>query len=326
MNSDRVPRNVGQMTPAWDTAVELFVDHLRLERDRSPHTVAAYGRDVRDLAAFAVAADVAVPSKLEIDHLRRWLASMSERGLARTTVARRVSAVRTWFAFLTHAHIVDRDPTERLRSPRTAKPLPRVLTVGQTVSLIEAAGRQPAKEGDSEARALLRDALGARDRAVIEILYAGGLRVAEVSGVDLTDVDLVAGHVRVLGKGRKPRQVPLGTPARDAIECWVAEPRAALLRSGVDPAGALFVNERGERLRERSIRRIVEQAGRRAGVGHVTPHTLRHTYATHLLEGGADLRSVQELLGHASLATTQRYTHLSRGRLREIHASAHPRA
>lgn len=311
----RDPNTVGDegvpaLSPTWIAAIAAFRDHLVLDRDRSPHTVDAYVRDARDVAAFCSRFAIDHPDEVELLVLRRYLAALGERGYARATVARRASAVRTLFAFLARKGYVRADPAQLLGSPQQGRSLPRVLRPDQVAQLILAPD--------------VTTATGQRDRALLELLYATGARVSEACGLDLAALDLAQGLVRVLGKGRKERIVPLGEPCRDALDHYLGDGRSVL--SSGRARDAVFLNTRGERLGTRDARSAVEAAGRAAGVGHVTPHTLRHTYATHLLEGGADLRAVQELLGHASLATTQRYTHLSRGRLREVHATAHPRA
>jgi site-specific recombinase XerD len=296
--------------PAWHDGLAAFRDHLVLQRDASAHTVAAYVRDAADLAAFCVDLAVDDPADVELLVLRRYLAHLGERGLARATVARRTSTVRTFFRFLLRTGRVERDPASLLGTPKQGRTLPRVLRPEQVAALITAPDTHTPE--------------GSRDRALLELLYSSGARVSEACGLDLAAVDLPQGLVRLFGKGRKERLVPLGEPCRDALDRYVREARPVLHAGAV--IDAVFLNGRGDRLGSRDARSIVQRAGRAAGVGHVTPHTLRHSYATHLLEGGADLRAVQELLGHASLATTQRYTHLSRGQLVEVHTLAHPRA
>ncbi|MFA9431286.1 site-specific tyrosine recombinase [Egicoccus sp. AB-alg2] len=309
--SDDAGDEAGALSPAWSAAVEHLVEHLELERGRGEHTVSAYRRDATDLARTCTAWGIDHPGEVELLTLRRYLATLSERGYARSTIARRSSVVRSLFAFLKRRGVVARDPAALLASPKQGRHLPRVLRVDEVERLL--AGPDP----DTP--------VGRRDRALLELLYASGARVGEVCGLDVGHVDLAQGQVRLLGKGAKERIAPLGEPAVDAVQAYLEGARAALL-DGAAAQDALFVNTRGGRLGTRDARTVVQHAGVAAGVGHVTPHTLRHSFATHLLESGADVRVVQELLGHASLATTQRYTHLSRGRLREVHALAHPRA
>lgn len=295
---------------AWAGAIEAFADHLHLERDRSPNTVAAYRRDLTDLAWFCADLGVNHPGQVVLKTLRRYLGRLDAEGYARSTIARRASATRTFYAFLLRRSIVDHDPAHLLQSPKQGRHLPRVLRPDQVVQLLTAPP--------------LDSAAGLRDRALLELLYSSGARVSEACDLDLRGLDLASGLLRVLGKGRKERIVPLGEPAIDALEAYVRAGRPELARAVDRAPDALFLNTLGRRLGTRDARTAVERAARSAGLGHVTPHTLRHSYATHLLEGGADLRTVQELLGHASLATTQRYTHLSRGRLIEVYTMAHP--
>jgi site-specific recombinase XerD len=295
----------------WRHAVELLVEHTALERGRRDNTVAAYRADALDLAASCVARGVEHPGEVTRLILRRYLATLAERGLASSTRARRTSVTRTWFALLARRGLIGEDPSLLLESPRAGRPLPRVLRVDQIDLLLVA------PDGET--------ALGVRDRALLELLYASGARVSEACGLDLDGLDLAQRQVRLAGKGGKERIVPLGAPAVAALERYVRAARPQLL-GGARAQAAVLVGARGGRLGTRDAREVVARAGRAAGLGHVTPHQLRHAFATHLLDRGADLRQVQELLGHASLATTQRYTHLSRGRLQEVHARAHPRA
>jgi site-specific recombinase XerD len=295
---------------AWDDAVELLVEHIGLERGRRAATVAAYRSDARDLARTCLGWGIVRPDEVELATLRRYLAVLAERGYARSTAARRASTLRVWFGLLERRGVVPRDPTLLLATPKQGRHLPRVLRVDQVAALIDAPDAGTA--------------VGARDRALLELLYATGARIAEACGLDLDAVDQAQQLVRLDGKGGKQRIVPLGEPAVDALEFYLRSARGRLIGSAT--TNAVLLNTQGGRLGTRDARTAVQRAGLAAGLGHVTPHTLRHSYATHLLEHGADVRQVQELLGHASLATTQRYTHLSRGRLREVHASAHPRA
>jgi site-specific recombinase XerD len=298
------------IAPAWLAAIDLLVEHLAHERGRRPNTVDAYRRDATDLARTCTAWGVEHPGDVELLTLRRYLADLTERGYARATVARRASVLRSWFALLRRREVVARDPAALLGSPKQGRHLPRVLRVDEVDRLLSTPD--------------LTTPVGLRDRALLELLYASGARVSEACSLDLPALDLPQGQVRLFGKGAKERIAPLGEPAVDALRDYVAAGRPALL--GPRTSDALLLNTRGGRLGARDARTAVERAATRAGLGHVTPHTLRHSFATHLLESGADVRVVQELLGHASLATTQRYTHLSRGRLREVHAAAHPRA
>lgn len=306
--------------PPWVAALELFVEHLAGERGRRPHTVAAYRRDVTDLARACTAMDVDHPADVDLSLLRRYLADLVEQGYARSTVARRTSSLRSFFALLRRHEVVATDPAALLGSPKQGRHLPRVLRVDEVERLLAAPDPTTA--------------VGARDRTLLELLYATGARVSEACGLDLDALDRAEGLVRLDGKGAKQRIVPIGAPALRAVDHYLEVARPQLLRArttatttgATGTTDALLLSTHGVRLGVRDARTAVARAARSAGVGHVTPHTLRHAFATHLLEGGADVRVVQELLGHSSLATTQRYTHLSRGRLREVHATAHPRA
>lgn len=291
----------------WEAAVEAFAHHVSMEQGRSPNTVVAYVRDARAVAEYCADHGI-LPDDVALTVLRRYLAHLAEQGYARATVARRASVTRSFFGLLARDGIVERDPAHLLGTPKQSRTLPRVLRPDQVVALLERPDRHTPT--------------GLRDRALLELLYSSGCRVSELCGLDIADVELGDRLVRLLGKGSKERLVPLGEPAVERLEAYLRSGRPEL--SPAEPA--LFLNTHGDRLGTRDARTVVERTARAAGLGHVTPHTLRHSYATHLLEGGADLRTVQELLGHASLATTQRYTHLSRGRLQEIYTQAHPRA
>lgn len=302
-----------EIAPGWQQALDVLVTHLRDEKRRSPHTVAAYRGDASQLVAWAQELGIDAPQEVTLPTLRRWLGHLAERGDARSSTARRASSVRVWFALLHERELLEMDPASLLQPPRQSTHLPRVLRPEQVVLLLDA------PTADTP--------LGLRDRALLEVLYSSGARVQELCDLDLIGLDLTEERVRLLGKGRKERLVPLGEHAVQRLRAWLREGRPAVLAAaGAAPTNALFLGARGARLGTRGARDVVAQHAREAAIGHVTPHTLRHSYATHLLEGGADLRAVQELLGHAALATTQRYTHVSRGRLREVHARAHPRA
>ncbi len=294
----------------WEAALAGFATHLAHERMLADRTVAAYLADARQLATRCGEAGIAGPDEVTPLVLRRHLAQLVEAGAARTTLARKASSLRRLFAWLA-AHEVVEDPTTRLAAPRRPAPLPRALTRHQVAAVLDAVD-----DGSP---------VGLRDRALLELLYATGVRVAELVGADLGDLDLEQGVLRVTGKGNRPRQAPVGEPACAAVRRWRSEGRPALLAADrAEPA--LLLGARGGRLDPRSARRAVERAGVRAGVGPLTPHQLRHSCATHVLEGGADLRSVQELLGHRTLATTQIYTKVSRRQLRQAYDQAHPRA
>ena len=302
---------------AWRAAVDELVRHTRAERGRRPRTVDAYRRDAVHVAHALSAVGVDGPSRVGRDELRGYLADLADAGAARATIARRTSTLRTWFALLERRGLVDADPAALLGTPKQGRHLPRVLRVDQVEALIEAADTT--------------SATGQRDRALVELLYASGARIEEACTLTLDRLDLAQSQVRLEGKGGKDRIVPIGSAAVRAMRDYLDRARPVLLdatRGGAPRPtdGVVLRGDRGGPLGTRDARTIVGRLADAADVGHVTPHTLRHSFATHLLEGGADLRVVQELLGHASLATTQRYTHLSRGRLREVHALAHPRA
>ncbi len=300
---------------AVDAVVHVdFAAHLRSQRGLSEHTVRAYLSDLDDLAGFAARRGRTSLAAVDLGVLRAWLASMAERRLSRATMARRAAAARTFFGWALHTGRVGQDPTTRLGTAKTATRLPSVLKQDEVATLLDTAG------ADAEGR----DPVAVRDWAAAELLYASGLRVGELCGADVTDVDLSTRSLRVVGKGDKERVVPFGRPAADALTVWLTQARPRL--AGPASGGALFLGARGGRVDQRRMRDAVHAMARRAGVDDVAPHALRHTAATHLLERGSDLRSVQEILGHASLGTTQRYTHVSAERLRSSYLLAHPRA
>lgn len=300
-----------------------YLDHVALERTLSPHTSRAYAGDLEAFVAFLVdylgkEATALRPGDVEPAAVNAFLASMAKAGLAKRSRARRLSAVRGLFRYACREGRLGRNPAAAVRAPKLEKTLPRHLRPGEIEDLIEA----PEDAGPEDPR------LGLRDRAILELLYAAGLRVSELVSLDWSDLDLSDRVLRVLGKGGKERMVPFGREAATALGAWLREWDA--VRSG--PAGGdrgepVFLNRRGGRLTDRSIRNLVDRYTRAAGVPDgVHPHTLRHTFATHLLEGGADLRAIQELLGHSSLSTTQKYTHVDVDRLLRVYRDAHPRA
>lgn len=291
--------------------LDAFLRHLALERRLSPRTVDAYRQDLDALAVFLDRSGTDLRGAT-YPLLRRWLAHLASRGYARSTIARRAAAVRTFYRFAARRGLVARNPASLLTSPKLGTRLPTVLKAREADSLVEAAGNG--------------DAWAARDRALLELLYGCGLRVSEACGLDAADIDPGGGRVRVLGKGGREREVPLGEAAGDALTVYLARAREQAPPKAGDPA-ALFRNRRGKRLSPRDARAVVEKYRRLVlSERRVSPHTLRHSFATHLMEGGADIRAVQELLGHASLSSTQRYTHVSRGRLFGAHRKSHPRA
>ncbi|GAA1545130.1 tyrosine recombinase XerC [Dactylosporangium maewongense] len=293
------------------TAVDDFARHLAAERNRSEHTVRAYVGDVVSLLDHASRAGATAPGELTLAVLRGWLARRRAAGAARASLARHAAAARTFTAWAHREGLLATDPGQRLASPKAHRDLPTVLRADQAETLVTApAGRD--------------DAVGLRDRLVLELLYATGIRVSELCGLDVGDVDRMRRVVRVIGKGDKERAVPYGLPAEQALTEWLRSGRPAL--AGPASGAALLLGARGGRLQPAAARRLVDGHARATGLPHTSPHDLRHSAATHLLEGGADLRSVQELLGHASLASTQIYTHVSIERLRSAYEQAHPRA
>jgi integrase/recombinase XerC len=296
--------------------VDRFVRHLADERRLSPHTVAAYRRDLVHLATFLVRQGSGLAAA-EYPQLRRFLAHELTLGYARASIARRVASIHTFYRWAVSHGEIPGDPAALLGRPKVASRLPVVLRPGEAAALVQAP--HPEVEWEPVGRAV-----ALRDAAVLELLYGSGLRVGEVAGLTLDRVDLDRERVVVMGKGAKEREVPLSEPAVDALRSYLAEGRNRLSAPG---SAALFFNRKRKPLGTRDIRALVGRYGGRMLSGRrVTPHTLRHSFATHLLEGGADIRAVQELLGHASVATTQRYTHVSRSRVFDAYAKSHPRA
>ena len=292
-----------------------FREYLTRERDRSQHTVRAYAGDIRACLAWCAADGSESLSDISLAQLREWLGSLASGGAARATLSRRSAAVRTFFAWARRTGLIERDPALRLASPKRQRTLPDVLTREGATAVLDLA----AVAADDD------DPIHLRNRAVLELLYATGVRVSELTGLDVDDADRGRRVVRVLGKGRKERSVPFGVPADVALGEWLERGRPRLVTDDSGPA--LFLGRRGRRVDPRQVREVVHSL-----LAHVPdapdlgPHGLRHSAATHLLEGGADLRMVQELLGHSSLATTQIYTHVSMDRLRRSYEQAHPRA
>ena len=310
-----------------DRLIDRYVEHVAIERGYSGHTVAAYASDLADLIRFAESRGVHDAAGLGLDLLRDWLWVATERGLARATIARRAASARGFGAWLERTGVVPADPAVRLRAPRAARTLPRVVAAPAMSALLDGL----------QANAADGDPVAVRDLAIIELLYACGLRVSELVGLDVDEIDRGNRTVRVTGKGSKERVVPYGAPAAAALDRYLDDARAAIL-AGTDPDGqggaslrrashAAFLGVRGGRLGVRSVHRLVAGLLRELpGSGPAGPHAFRHSAATHLLDGGADLRAVQEFLGHASLGTTQIYTHVSAERLKQSYRTAHPRA
>jgi integrase/recombinase XerC len=291
--------------------LEPFLEHLEWERNLAPATLLAYRREVVAFADFAVAElGIASPSSVRPATVRAHLAELHARGLSARSVARALASLRTYFRFLLAEGAVKSNPASSVPHPKDVQPTPSVADRYAIEELLEGF---PDTAG------------GRRDRAIVELLYAAGLRVSELTGLDLVDADLSRRTLRVRGKGRKERLVPFGKPAAAAIERYLPD-RARWRRSAQDEEQPLFVNQRGGRLTARSVRRLLDAAVRRsADLDHLHPHALRHAFATHLLEAGMDLRAIQELLGHSSLATTQMYTKVDLAHLMEVHRRSHPK-
>lgn len=301
---------------AVDAILEEFDEYLALQRGRSEHTRRAYLGDLRSLLDFlAQRAPGSGLGSLTLPVLRSWLAAQASTGTARATLARRTSAVKTFTAWAVRQGLISEDPATRLQVPKARRTLPAVLRQDQAGDAMDAA-KSGAQQGDP---------LALRDRLIVEMLYATGIRVSELCGLDIDDVDTSRKLLRVLGKGNKQRTVPFGEPAHAALTVWLSDGRPSLATAA--SGAALLLGARGGRLGPRQARTVVHQTmAAVSGAPDIGPHGLRHSAATHLLEGGADLRVVQELLGHSSLATTQLYTHVSVARLRAVHDQAHPRA
>jgi len=296
--------------------VSGFIDSLSDHRNASPATVRAYRSDLIALLDFVEESWLerpARPTDLDRHALRAWLGYLSQKGLSRTTIARKLSAVRTFLAHLCREGVLTRNPARQVATPKRPQHLPSHLTVDDAFALVES-------PGDSDLRL--------RDRCAYELMYGSGLRAAEVCSVRTADIDVESQTVLVLGKGRKERIVPVGSKALDAVAAYrPARDRLVQKARSSRATDRLLVNHRGEPLTTRGLRWLLERSVRELGLGrHVTPHTLRHSFATHLLGGGADLRAIQELLGHASLSTTQRYTHVDVEHLTKVYDAAHPRA
>jgi integrase/recombinase XerD len=306
------------VTSALESALRSYLDHLTVERGLAPNTLASYRRDLRRYLAHLAAAGVTEPAAVTEAHVSSFLVALREGDedhppLAATSAGRAVVAVRGFHRFLLREGVVATDAARGVRPPPPPKRLPKAISVEEVAALLEAAG------ADETPRAV-------RDRALLELLYGCGARISEAVGLDLDELDLEQGVVRLVGKGSKERVVPVGSYAREAVQAYLVRARPALAAAGKG-SPAVFLNSRGGRLSRQSAWTALRAAAQRAGITReVSPHTLRHSYATHLLDGGADVRVVQELLGHASVTTTQVYTLVTVDRLREVYATAHPRA
>ncbi len=299
-----------EISPAWQSALTGYRSELSA-RQLSPHTLRAYSSDLEDLARWAADSGLRAPDQLTYRRLRGYAAVLAGRDLERSSIGRKLAAARGLFDFLTRAGGASQNPAELLPNPKTASKLPRVLDRDQARDLLE---RIPATTS-----------LAVRDRAMLELAYSSGLRCSELVGLDVGSIDFDSETVRVRGKGDRERIVPLGEPAQRAMSDYVERARPALVDDPAEPA--LLLSKSGRRLSPSDVtRRLGRWVDEAAIAGRVSPHALRHSFATHMLEGGADLRSIQELLGHASISTTQIYTRVEPGRLREAYAGAHPRA
>jgi integrase/recombinase XerD len=295
---------------AADFHLPAFRDHLAVERGHSAHTIEAYQRDLTRLAQFAASKGIDDPRTITTPLLREFVFLLKDLGLSGATIRRTISAVRTWFDFLLSEGVVAHDPSDRLETPKRWRTLPEVLSVDEVTRLLETPS--------------VDERLAWRDRALLELAYGAGLRVSELCALAVADLLLTDGLVRAFGKGRKERLVPIGRTVIGAVSVYVHTTRGELDRG--NSRGHLLLNARGEPLSRVGAWGIVKKRTRQAGITRrVSPHTLRHSFATHLLEGGADLRAVQEMLGHADLSTTQIYTHVDRDYLRTVHHKFHPR-
>jgi len=293
-----------------DAVIEEFLNYLRVEKGLAEGSLSGYARDLREFAGYAAEHGCASPAELTAGLVQSYAAHLGSLGLAPRTIHRRLSPVRTLCRYLVGEGYVTSDPSEEMVRPKLPRRLPKALTVEDVQAIIEYSPPDPVQ--------------AVRDRAIIELMYGSGLRVAETAGLDVSDVDLDERTVRCRGKGSKDRIVPFGGPAAQALEMYLGSVRGRLARGG-DPA--LFLTRLGRRFSTSGLWRLIKERARAAGVSKpVSPHSLRHSFATHLLEGGADLRVVQELLGHASIATTEVYTHVTSDHLREVYSASHPRA
>ncbi|MDA8345829.1 MAG: site-specific tyrosine recombinase XerD [Thermaerobacter sp.] len=288
-----------------------FINYLSVERGLALNTLESYGRDLRQYAEYLGAQDYPSLDAVSRETIVGYLLHLQEEGKATATIARRLAALKAFYQYLVRERLMTEDPTSNLESPKLERRLPRVLSVGE----VERVLRQPDPHHPA----------GLRDRAMLELLYATGIRVSELVSLNLGDVNLEQGYLRCIGKGQKERLVPIGSFAMDSMKQYLAHARGRLVREAREQC--LFVNHHGHRLTRQGFWKIVKRYSQEAEIDRsITPHTLRHSFATHLLENGADLRSVQEMLGHADISTTQIYTHLTRARLKEVYSRSHPRA
>jgi integrase/recombinase XerD len=291
--------------------VDEFIHYLAVERGLAENTMDSYHRDLTNYLGFLAKEKPADIQKTTKTHVMAYLLSLQKGGRATATISRHLAALKSFYHFLIRERRIEKDPTANLESPKLEKKLPRVLSVDEVEHLL----KQPK----------VAEPTGLRDKAMLELLYATGIRVTELTTLNLEHVNLEVGYIRCLGKGSKERIVPLGSVARKFVGEYLQLGRVKLIK--VKAEQSLFVNHHGRRLTRQGFWKIIKKYARVAGIAkEITPHTLRHSFATHLLENGADLRSVQEMLGHADITTTQIYTHLTKGRLREVYSKTHPRA
>ena len=310
------PSKVSLVSDQFEKLLTSFQRHLQVERNLSVHTVRAYMGDLNSLVEHLEKLGLSDIGALELSHLRSWLANQAVKGGARTTLSRRATSVRLFTKWALRNKYISTDVGLTLATPKGHRTLPEVLDVNNAKLAMDSMATRAAEE---------ESPLSLRDVAMVEILYATGARVGELCGLDIADIDYNRNTIRVLGKGNKERVIPMGRPAMKALEVWLADGRAALVTN--QSAQAVFLGARGKRIDQRTVRSVVYEAlSAIEGIERMGPHALRHSAATHLLEGGADLRTVQEILGHASLATTQIYTHVSTERLQKVFKQAHPRA
>ncbi|OGP79259.1 MAG: tyrosine recombinase XerC [Deltaproteobacteria bacterium RBG_16_49_23] len=313
---------MGADSPGQDDLIQQFIHYLSAEKNASPHTCRCYQKDLEEFENFlkSQGGEISLRGKPEMEKvdrivIRKYL-SVLHRKNKKSSIARKISTLRSFFRYLAKEKLVSSNPAKAVSTPKVEKYLPATLTVDEAFRLMESPGRSSEKPSKAEAKKR-----AVRDRAILELLYSSGLRVGELVGLNLKHLDLRLGIVRVMGKGRKERIVPIGKKAIEALNAYLER------RGNPEDEGALFINLRGGRLTSRSVGRLIKQYTRSSGiVRRVSPHSLRHSFATHLLDAGADIREIQEMLGHASLSTTQRYIHLSLGKLMEVYDKAHPRS
>jgi integrase/recombinase XerD len=300
-------REVNQMK----SLVDQFIHYLAVERGLADNTLESYNRDLNQFLGFLESEKTEDLQQVTRNMIMAYLLLLQKKGRATATVSRHLATLKSFYHFLLRERYIDKDPTENLESPKLEKKLPRILTIYEVEMLLN----QP--NG--------MDSAGFRDKAMLELLYATGIRVSELINLDLNHINMDMGYIRCFGKGAKERIVPVGSLARNSVSEYIQRGRVKLIKN--KPEQALFVNQHGRRLTRQGFWKIIKKYALRAGILKViTPHTLRHSFATHLLENGADLRSVQEMLGHADITTTQIYTHLTKGHLRDVYSKSHPRA